>query len=151
MATQNVDGLHQDAGSDPARVIELHGSARGTVCWSCGDRRNMAEALERVRAGEEEPACRLCGGVLKSTTILFGEPLVAADLLRAEAAASSCDLMLAIGTTLTVHPAAGLVPIARAAGAGVVIVNAEPTAYDHVADVVLRGSISEVLPKLVAP
>ena len=149
IATQNVDGLHQDAGSDPDKVIELHGSARGTVCWSCGDRRPMDEALERVRAGEEEPACLACGGLLKSTTILFGEPLVAADLLRAEAAASGCDLMLAIGSTLTVQPAAGLVPTAKAAGAPIVILNAEPTGYDHLADVVLRGPISELLPRLV--
>ena len=150
VVTQNVDGLHQDAGSDPAAVIELHGNARSTVCWSCGDRRPMSEALERVRAGEEEPACLVCGGLLKSTTILFGEPLVTADLMRAEAAASACDLMLAVGSTLSVHPAAGLVPIAKRAGAAVVIVNAEPTAYDHLADAVVRGSISEVLPALVA-
>lgn len=149
LVTQNVDGLHLLAGSDPARVIEIHGNARATVCWSCGDRRTMEEALGRVRAGEEEPACLVCGGILKSTTISFGEPLVAADLARAERAASSCDLMLAIGTTLTVHPAAGLVPVAAAAGARIVILNAQPTACDHLADAVLRGGISEVLPDVV--
>jgi NAD-dependent deacetylase len=151
LVTQNVDGLHLLAGSDPARVIEIHGNARATMCWSCGDRRPMAEALDRVRAGEDEPACLVCGGILKSTTISFGEPLVAADLRRAEDAAGSCDLMLAVGTTLTVHPAAGLVPVASAAGARVVILNAEPTAYDHLADAVLRAPISDVLPELVQP
>lgn len=151
LVTQNVDGLHLLAGSDPGRLIEIHGNARATMCWSCGDRRSMAEALDRVRAGEEEPACLLCGGILKSTTISFGEPLVAADLARAEEAAASCDLMLAVGTTLTVHPVAGLVPVAAAAGARVVIINAEPTAYDHVADAVLRTGISEVLPEIVQP
>jgi NAD-dependent deacetylase len=151
LVTQNVDGLHLLAGSDPARVIEIHGNARATVCWSCGDRRPMEEALDRVRAGEEEPACLVCGGILKSTTVHFGEPLVAADLARAEDAASACDLMLTVGTTLTVHPAAGLVPVAAAAGARVVVINAEPTAYDHLADAVLRGQISEVLPEIVQP
>lgn len=151
LVTQNVDGLHLLAGSDPDRVIEIHGNARATVCWSCGDRRPMAEALDRVRAGDEEPACLVCGGILKSATISFGEPLVAADLARAEAAASSCDLMLAVGTTLTVRPAADLVPVAASAGARVVILNAEPTAYDHLADLVLRASISDVLPQLVQP
>lgn len=151
LVTQNVDGLHLMAGSSPDRVIEIHGNARSTVCWSCGDRRSMAEALERVRAGEEEPACLVCGGILKSTTISFGESLVAADLARAEAAATSCDLMLAVGTTLTVRPVADLVPVAASSGARVVILNAEPTAYDHLADVVLRASISDVLPRLVQP
>ena len=151
LVTQNVDGLHLLAGSDPSRVIEIHGSARATMCWSCGDRRPMEEALDRVRAGEEEPACLVCGGILKSTTIHFGEPLVAADLARAENAASSCDLLLALGSTLTVHPAAGLVPVAAASGARIVIVNAEPTAYDHLADAVLRARISDVLPELVQP
>jgi NAD-dependent deacetylase len=149
LVTQNVDGLHLLAGSDPARVIEIHGNARSTMCCSCGDRRPMEEALDRVRAGEEEPVCLVCGGILKSTTISFGEPLVAADLARAERAAASCDLMLAVGTTLTVHPVAGLVPVAAAAGARIVILNAEPTAYDHLADAVLRGGISELLPGVV--
>ena len=151
LVTQNIDGLHLLAGSDPERVIEIHGNARSTMCGSCGDRRSMAEALYRVRAGEEEPGCLVCGGILKSTTISFGEPLVAADLARAEDAAASCDLMLAVGTTLTVHPVAGLVPVAAAAGARIVIVNAEPTAYDHLADAVLRARISHVLPEVVQP
>ena len=151
LVTQNVDGLHLLAGSDPSRVIEIHGNARATMCWSCGDRRTMEEALDRVRSGEEEPSCLVCGGILKSTTISFGEPLVAADLARAEDAAASCDLLLAVGTTLTVHPAAGLVPVAAASGARIVIVNAEPTAYDHLADAVLRARISDVLPELVQP
>ena len=151
LVTQNVDGLHLLAGSGPESVIEIHGNARATMCWSCGDRRPMEEALDRVRAGDEEPACLVCGGILKSTTISFGEPLVATDLARAEEAAASCDLMLAVGTTLTVHPAAGLVPGAAAAGARIVVVNAEPTAYDHLADAVLRAQISDVLPEIAQP
>jgi NAD-dependent deacetylase len=116
----------------------------------CGDRGPMEGALERVRAGEEDPPCRRCGGILKSATISFGQGLVAEDLERAERAASSCDLMIAIGSTLSVYPIAGVVPVAKRAGARVVILNAEPTALDELADALLRGGISAILPRLVA-
>lgn len=149
LVTQNVDGLHQRAGNDPERIIEIHGSAHGVECWSCRDRTTMPEALERVRSGEEDPPCRVCGGILKSTTVSFGQSLVAADLVRAEQAAQRTDLVLAIGSTLGVYPAAGLVPVARHHGASLIIVNADPTPFDSDADVVLRGSISEVLPEIV--
>ncbi|HVA42139.1 MAG TPA: Sir2 family NAD-dependent protein deacetylase [Acidimicrobiales bacterium] len=149
LVTQNVDGLHLLAGTAPERLIEIHGNARSASCWSCGDVRSMAEMLERVEAGEEDPRCRLCGGIIKSTTVMFGQSLVAADLMRAETAARSCDLLLAVGTKLTVSPVCELVPVARASGARVVIVNTEPTAFDHLADAVLRGDISELLPALV--
>ena len=149
--TQNVDELHQRAGSDPDLVVELHGTMRRVVCWSCGERAPMAVVLERVKAGEDDPHCRTCGGILKSDTISFGQSLDPVAVARAEAAAVDCDAFLAVGSSLTVHPAAGLVPLARSAGATVVILNAEPTPYDRVADAVLRGSISEVLPTLVAP
>jgi NAD-dependent deacetylase len=149
LVTQNIDELHQQAGSDPERVIELHGTMRWVVCWSCGDRRPMADALERVNAGEDDPACLLCGGILKSATISFGQNLDPSVLQRAEQAALACDLMLAVGSSLSVWPAAGLVPLAKQRGAGVVILNGEPTPYDDLADVVLRGSISDVLPAVV--
>ena len=104
---------------------------------------------ERVRAGEADPACLDCGGILKSATISFGQSLVARDLQRAESAAARCDLLLAVGSTLAVFPAAGLVPIAVHAGAAVVIVNGAPTEMDPLADAVVNGSISEILPALV--
>lgn len=149
LVTQNIDELHQRAGSDPAKVIEIHGTMRKVRCWSCGETGPMEPVLERIRAGEEDPACHSCGGILKSATISFGQSLVAEDLVRAEAAARSCDLLLAVGTKLTVYPAAGLVPLAKQAGALVVIVNAEPTPYDGLADAVLTGRISEILPAIV--
>src|SRR5437016_2622146 len=149
LVTQNIDELHQKAGTDPAKVVEIHGTMRHVVCMSCGERAPMERALERVRAGEEDPPCRSCGGILKSATISFGQNLVADDLERAERAVSACDLLLAVGSSLTVYPAAALVPLAHAAGARIVIVNAEPTPYDDIADAVLRGSISEVLPAIV--
>ena len=149
LVTQNVDGLHGLAGTSPDRLIEIHGSARSAGCWSCGDVRPMTELLARVEAGEDDPLCRVCGGIVKSTTIMFGQPLVGADLARAERAARSCDLLLAVGTKLSVSPVCELVPVAGAGGARIVIVNDEPTAYDHLADAVLRGPIAEVLPALV--
>ena len=151
LITQNVDGLHQAAGSSPDLVVEIHGTLHEVMCLSCGERAPMQRALGRVRDGEADPACRTCGGILKSATISFGQNLVARDLQRAESAAESCDLLLAIGSTLSVFPIAGVVPIAKRAGARIVIVNAEPTEMDGLADAVLRGSISEILPRLVAP
>jgi len=149
LITQNVDGLHQLAGHAPERVIEIHGTMREVVCMACGERAAMERALARVRAGEDDPACRTCGGILKSATISFGQALVERDLVRAQMAARRCDLMLAVGSTLSVYPAAGVVPTAKEAGAKVVVVNADETAMDALADAVLRGSISDILPRLV--
>jgi NAD-dependent deacetylase len=145
LVTQNVDGLHQAAGSSPARVVEVHGTIHEFQCLACGDRGPIGDALDRVRAGEQDPECLACGGMLKSATVSFGQPLDPMDLLRAEKASEECDLMLAIGSTLSVFPVAAMVPIAQRACAKIVIVNAEPTEMDDLADVVVRGSISEVL------
>jgi NAD-dependent deacetylase len=149
LVTQNIDELHQRAGNDPAHVVELHGTMRKVVCLSCGERGPMEPVLQRVRDGEDDPTCRSCGGILKSATISFGQDLVVEDLDRARRAAAECDLLLAVGSTLTVSPACWLVPIAARAGARVVIVNADPTPYDDLADAVLRSPISEVLPAIV--
>jgi NAD-dependent deacetylase len=149
LVTQNVDGLHQRAGSDPSRVVEIHGTMREVVCLSCDERAPMERALERVRAGEADPPCRTCGGILKSATISFGQGLVARDLARAQQAARDSDLLLAVGSTLAVYPIAGVVPLAKRSGARVVIVNAEPTAMDEMADAVLRGAIGQILPRLI--
>jgi NAD-dependent deacetylase len=148
--TQNVDGLHQEAGNSPEIVVEIHGTLREVMCMHCGERSPMESALERVRAGEEDPPCRSCGGILKSATISFGQNLVHRDLVRSQEEAASCDLMLAIGSSLSVYPIAGVVPIAKRAGARVVILNAEPTAMDEIADLVIRGSIGELLPRVAA-
>ncbi len=149
LITQNIDGLHHDAGSDPDRIVEVHGSVREVVCLSCSYRDPMQVALDRVRLGEDDPACQDCGGILKSATISFGQSLVVEDLQRAEQAARNCDLLLAIGTTLAVYPIANVVPVAKQTGAGVIIVNGSPTEMDDLADVVVRGSISDALPKIL--
>lgn len=150
VVTQNIDGLHLAAGSSPDRLVEIHGSIRDSVCLACGDRRPMAETLERVRAGEEDPPCLHCGGILKSATVSFGQNLDPALLGRAEEAAAACDLFLAAGTSLTVYPVARLPELALAFGARLVIVNAEPTPLDERADAVLRGNAAEILTALAA-
>ena len=147
--TQNIDGLHQAAGHDPENVIEVHGTVRSTRCWECGDVRPMREALDRVRGGEADPPCLVCGGIIKSDTISFGQSLVPEVIDRAFQVSSECDLMLAIGSTLSVYPAANCVPTAKRAGASVVILNGQHTEMDRHADHLLIGQISEVLPVLV--
>jgi NAD-dependent deacetylase len=150
VVTQNIDELHQRAGTTPDLVIEVHGTIYRSVCWSCGDERPMDAVLDRVLAGEDDPACDHCGGILKSATISFGQQLVPEVIDRALQVAEEADLLLAVGSSLQVYPAASVVPTARAAGARIVIVNAEPTPYDVIADAVLRGSISEVLPAITS-
>ncbi len=148
--TQNIDGLHQKAGSPPDRVLELHGTMHRVVCVSCGDATAMADALARVRAGEDDPACAACGGILKSATVMFGQPLDRDVLGRAMDAAEACDLFLAVGSTLTVEPAASLCGLAVDHGARLVIVNRDPTPYDVLADATIREPIGEAIPALVA-
>jgi NAD-dependent deacetylase len=147
--TQNIDGLHQRAGSSPSLVLELHGSMFDTVCLSCGDRRPMRAALDRVEAGDADPPCLACGGIIKSATISFGQPLDTGVLARARDAAVTCDLMLVAGSSLAVQPAAGLVGLAARAGAAVVICNGSATPYDRLAAYVLRDRLGSVLPELV--
>jgi NAD-dependent deacetylase len=150
LITQNIDGLHLAAGSSAELVVEVHGTMREVVCLGCDERAPMQRALDRVRAGEEDPACRSCGGILKSATVSFGQSLEADDLERAQRAAESCDLLLTVGTTLTVYPIAAMPEVARQAGARVVTLNGEPTAYDERADEVLQGPIGTILPALVS-
>jgi len=151
LLTQNIDGLHQKAGSGGiSPVVELHGTMHEVECLSCGDRTPTPEVLRRVDAGEPDPPCLLCGGILKTATISFGQDLRWDVLAAAESAARDADLLLAVGTSLTVHPAAGLAGIPLETGARLVVVNAEPTPYDVVAHAVLREPIGEVLPALAA-
>lgn len=147
LITQNIDELHQRAGH-ATKVIEVHGTVRRVMCWRCGRRAPMEEALARVRAGEADPACPACGGIQKSDTISFGQALVPEVIALAMQRAAEADLLLAIGSTLAVYPVAGVVPCAKDAGARIVIVNNQPTPFDAIADAVLRGPIGELLPVL---
>lgn len=150
LVTQNVDGLHHAAGHDPATVIEVHGNTREAACLRCGERTPMGAVLERVRAGDDDPQCRSCGGLLKAATVSFGQRLPPDELHRAQQAAAGCDLLLAVGTSLVVSPVDALPQMALEAGARVVILNAQATPYDADADAVVRGPLSEVLPRMVA-
>ncbi len=149
LVTQNVDGLHQEAGHDPEKVIEVHGTVRYSRCWDCSDRRPMRETLDRVRGGEADPPCLVCGGIVKSDTISFGQPLVPEVIDRALRVSEECDLMIAVGSTLSVYPVANCVPIAKRSGAPVIIVNGQPTEMDRHADHLLIGQIADILPALL--
>ncbi len=148
LVTQNVDGLHILAGTAPDRLIEIHGTMRDVMCMSCDERAPMERALERVLAGEEDPPCRTCGGILKSATISFGQNLVERDLFRAQEAAATCDFFMAIGTSLAVYPVAYLPQMALENGAKLLIVNAEPTPMDGLATWSIQAQISDVLPEI---
>ena len=147
--TQNVDGLHQLAGLPDRKVLELHGSARRFMCTACGARGPMEEALARLDAGEDDPLCVLCGGILKSTTVMFGEQLDPLVLGEAVGITKACEVFLAVGSSLQVHPAAGLAGLAADHGARLVVVNAEPTPYDDLADEVVREPIGTAVPRLL--
>ena len=151
LITQNVDGLHQKAGVPPERMVEIHGTLQEYMCMACPERGPIEAVLRRVRAGEEDPACERCDGILKAAAVSFGQNLFPGDLERSQRAAVECDLMLAVGTTLAVYPVAGVVPLAGQSGARVVIVNGDPTEMDALADAVLRGRIGELLPRIVRP
>jgi NAD-dependent protein deacetylase/lipoamidase len=146
LVTQNIDGLHQRAGHAAERVIEVHGTVHEVICMGCSWRGPMQETLDRVRIGEEDPSCLVCGGILKSATISFGQALVPEVIVQAAQAAADADLFMAVGTSLQVYPVAGLLPLAKKAGARVVIANAEPTPMDHLADAVIPSPLSQVLP-----
>ena len=148
LITQNIDGLHLRAGHSPDRVIEVHGTIHQAMCLNCGWKGPMQPVLARVRAGEDDPPCEKCGGILKSDTISFGQALVPEVIERAMRAAGEADLLLSVGTSLQVYPVAGAVPIAKKSGARIVIMNAQPTPYDDIADAVLTGSIGEDLPRV---
>ncbi|GAA2658584.1 SIR2 family NAD-dependent protein deacylase [Streptomyces vastus] len=147
--TQNVDGLHQLAGMPARKVLELHGTARTVVCTGCQAKAPMEDALARIAAGEEDPPCLECGGILKSATVMFGERLDPSVLGEAVAITKACQVFIAVGTSLQVQPAAGLAGLAAEHGARLIIVNAEPTPYDDQADEVVREPIGTALPELL--
>ena len=148
--TQNIDGLHQAGGSDPERVIEVHGTVHEVECLECARRVPSPPVLEQVRAGDPDPRCEACGGLQKAATISFGQSLDPAVLQRAHDATMGCEVFLAVGSSLVVHPVALLPRTALEVGARLVVVNQEPTPYDDRADVVLRDDAGAVLSALAA-
>ena len=147
--TQNTDGLHQAAGMPARKVLELHGTSRTVVCTECGAITPTSDAFARIGAGEADPPCLECGGILKTATVMFGEGLDPDVLASAAAVAKACTVMFAVGTSLQVYPAAGLAAVAASSGARLVIVNAEPTPYDDLAAELVREPISEAIPRLL--
>ncbi len=143
--TQNIDALHQLSGVPPARVIELHGNTREAKCLDCGLRAEIADVLAHFQAHGEAPDCAACGGLLKTATISFGQPMPADEMARAEAAARSCDLMLVLGSSLSVYPAAGFPLLARRNGARLAILNRDETPQDPHADLVINAEIGPTM------
>jgi NAD-dependent protein deacetylase/lipoamidase len=150
VVTQNIDGLHLRAGHDPDRVIELHGNSHGVRCLGCDAWFARPAIHDRVLAGETEPDCSACGGILKPTTVSFGQALPRDPLRRAEAAMRDCDLVLVVGSSLVVNPAASLPRVGLMAGAKLAILNATPTPLDTSAALVVKGQAAELLPEAVA-
>ena len=150
LVTQNIDGLQQLAGSDPSLVVEMHGTVRESICMSCQARMPTTDVLSRIEQGERDPRCTLCQGIIKTATIYFGQSLETAALERADRAARECDVLLTVGTSLAVYPVALMVPTAKRAGAQVIIVNGGPTEMDALANVVVRGDLTEALPQVLA-
>ena len=149
LVTQNIERLHQRSGLPGQKVLELHGTTTEAACLDCAGRISSDEACRRIEAGERAPRCRECGGFLKPATISFGQAMPHDVVTAAVVAAEACDLLLAVGSSLVVEPAASIPRVARQAGARLIIVNRDPTPLDGIADAVVRGEIGAVLPELV--
>ncbi len=149
MITQNIDGLHQRAGNSAEKIIELHGTTVEVECLKCRDRISMDEAVTRITAGDPAPECEKCGGLLKPATISFGQAMPAAALRRAEQSCYDCDVFIAVGSSLVVHPAASLPALAKQKGALLIIINRTSTPLDEIADLVVREEIGVALPQLI--
>ena len=153
IVTQNIDGLHQAAGSSPDIVVEVHGSAHRSVCLTCHHEQPISVVLERVEHGDEDPRCTqgepACQGLLKSATISFGQQLHRLSMPRASAIAQNCDVLLCLGSTLGVYPVASIVPLAKESGARIIICNRGATSMDELADERISGDLAEILPALL--
>ncbi|MEW6207647.1 MAG: Sir2 family NAD-dependent protein deacetylase [Acidobacteriota bacterium] len=143
--TQNVDGLHQKSGVAEDRVIELHGNSTYAACLRCERRYELEPIFEKFRRDEEPPECSQCGGLIKTATISFGQPMPVEAMRRAGEESLACDLFLAVGSSLVVYPAASFPAVAKRNGARLVIINRDPTDMDHLADLVLNLEIGETL------
>ena len=148
--TQNFDGLHHDAGNQPERIVELHGTSREAACTLCGARSSMKDLQRRIDAGETDPTCSHCSGYMKTATILFGQRVPDDVLARAKSLAHECDLFLVVGSSLQVTPAAALPRLALMRDVPLIIINLQPTPLDDYADVILRAKAGEALPPIVA-
>ncbi len=149
LITQNIDGLHQIAGSDPEKILELHGTALEVICLSCGDIRSWDYAYQRLKNGEQTLRCEKCQGLLKPNTISFGQALDPHVLERSLKHVSQCDMMLALGSSLVVEPAASMPRMVKEHGAVLAIITQSPTPLDHLADLKIEDSIGEILSRAI--
>ncbi len=150
LITQNIDGLHQDAGVSPERVIELHGTNRKALCLGCGKSWPMEEIQSRLEAGEEDPRCEDCAGLVKPATVSFGQAMPETEMTRARECAENCDLLLMIGSSLQVEPAASVPRVAHRAGATLIFINRTETPWDSLATVLFRENAGEVLGRIAS-
>ena len=147
--TQNIDGLHQQSGVPDDRLVELHGSTRYAKCLDCGTRIEITDVLAHFTAHGDAPDCAQCGGLVKTATISFGQPMPEGEMARAAAAVRACDLLLVLGSSLVVYPAAGFPLQAKRQGAGLVILNREETPLDHHADLVINAEIGPTMGSVI--
>lgn len=143
--TQNVDNLHQTSGLDASQVVELHGNATYASCLSCNTRYELTQLRQQFEETGSVASCNLCQGLIKTATISFGQNMPEAEMARAQQLVEACDLMIVLGSSLTVYPAAGFPQYAKQLGAKLVIVNREPTDQDELADLVIRQAIGQVM------
>src|SRR5262249_11760153 len=139
--TQNVDNLHLESGVVAEKVIELHGNASYATCLDCGLRHELIVLKQSFLGRGEIPRCRTCNGLVKTATISFGQAMPQTQMARAEKETLACDLFVVLGSSLVVYPAAGFPLLAKQNGAGLVIINREPTEQDFYADLVIHASI----------
>lgn len=150
LLTQNIDGLHEKGGVNSARIVNLHGTNLEAVCWECGKIYKITDILPRLAECDYNPACDECGGFVKPNTVAFGQNLNPDHLAVAEAASTQCDLFMALGSSLVVHPVCGYVETAFNSGRPVIIINRDPTPYDQIADFKLTESLAEIMPVLIS-
>ena len=149
VVTQNVDNLHQKAGNSPDKVLELHGNMRQALCLKCNQRFPLEDIIKRLKETSKPPDCLNCGGVIKPDAVFFGEPLPERTLKEAIFHSRNCDLLMVIGSTLIVYPAAFIPMYAKEAGAQLIIINLSPTPLDTQATVLIRGKAGEVMTKVM--
>ena len=149
LITQNIDGLHQRSGVPEDKIIEIHGNAIESKCLNCGEKADILDFHAAIKANDPLPKCFYCGGIVKVATISFGQPMNQNDMLRTSTLSSKCDLMIVMGSSLSVMPAGQIPNLAIQSGAKLVILNREETIYDSMADIVINDELKIICSELI--